>query len=88
MTAFLKSFHLDLQCKKKYNFVGNLTWTKYRYAWTNFNQESPIDKARSSYGLLAYSSNIFISGKNVVFYTEKTTFLPEMNALEKYASGP
>ena len=88
MTAFLKSFHLDLQCKKKYNFVGNLTWKKYRYAWTNFNQESPIDKARSSYGLLAYSSNIIISGKNVVFYTEKTTFLPEMNALEKYASGP
>ena len=47
MTAFLKSFHLDLQCKKKYNFVGNLTWTKYRYAWTIFNQGSPIDNNKA-----------------------------------------
>ena len=30
MTAFLKSFHLDLQCKKKYNFVGNLNKVQVR----------------------------------------------------------
>ena len=36
-----------------------------------------LTKVRSSYGQLAYFSDIFISGKNVVFSVK-----------EKYASGP
>ena len=32
-----------------------------------FNLKRNLDKVRSSYGSLAYFSDIFISGKNVVF---------------------
>ena len=46
-------------------------------------------KVRSSYGLLAYFSDIFISGKNVVISVrEKTTFLLEIKISEKCESGP
>ena len=43
-------------------------------------------KVRSSYGPLANFSDIFISGKNVVFSVQ--TFLQEMKMSEKHASGP
>ena len=45
-------------------------------------------KVRSSSDPLAYFSDSFISGKNVVISQQKQTFFPEMKLSEKYASEP
>ena len=45
-------------------------------------------KVHSSYGPLAYFSDVFISRKNVVISANIPIFLPEMKMSEKYASRP
>ena len=47
-----------------------------------------ISKVRLSYGPLAYFSDIFISGKNVVSSAQKRHFCQKWKYAEKYASGP
>ena len=47
-----------------------------------------ISKVRSSYGPLAYFSDIFISGKMLPFLLRDDNIFPEMKISEKYASGP
>ena len=70
------------------NLFGDyVTKSSHETLFFKLNSSILLLKSVQVYGPLAYFSDIFISGINVVF-SEKTTFLPEMKISEKYASGP
>ena len=88
---FEVAFFIKILLEVFLNFINIALWEKKSCKLMIYSCNK-ITKVHSSYDPLAYFSNIFISGKNVVFSVLHIfpifSFLAKMKTSEKYTSGP